>query len=794
MNKRYVSPLILLLCLVVVPAQAQQTGFGGALAIGDDVVFISETSNTVSAGSVFVYEHDAASGDWVLTNTLSASDATEWDDRFGRALTTDGQTLIVGATKGSGSTKGTTYFFEKDDTGNWTETARITASDAADEFYFGRVLAISGDVAMITSLGHSESAGAVYVFQRDPATGSWSEHSILKGSDVQAGEYFGMSLALEGHTALIAAPPKDEGAGAVYTFEYDAASDAWSETSRLEVEGLAQGNQFGAALSLRDGVALVGAPRIDGNLGAVYVFERDEESGEWTQQNKLVPFDGEQVRLGASLAFDGTHAWIGAPAADGFQGAVYLYERNADTGAWEGATKLTGEEIGRGDFFAGALAMRGDLAVVGVLGADYGTGTAIIFEQEGGSWMEKNTVLNDAGGLASIVGGKVNCTDGEADIFGCSQVDLLSFLSVRDLGGGRGVRTNDLWGWTDPETDKEYALVGRIDATAFVDISDPYNPVHLGDLPRTEGSPGSTWRDIKVYNDHAFIVADGAAQHGMQVFDLTQLRDVENPPVTFEETAHYDGIASAHNIVINEDTGFAYAVGTNGGGETCGGGLHMIDIRQPAEPVFAGCFSDTETGNQGTGYSHDAQCVIYNGPDIEHQGKEICFGSNETALSIADVTDKENPIALSNASYPNVAYSHQGWLTEDHRYFYMNDEGDEIQGVVDGTRTLVWDVQDLDDPQLVNQHISENKASDHNLYIRGNLMYQSNYQSGLRILDISDAVNPVEVGFFDTVPYGEDVPSMGGSWSNYPYFQSGVIVVTSGYEGMFILKKKDIDI
>ncbi|MCH8960934.1 MAG: choice-of-anchor B family protein, partial [Bacteroidetes bacterium] len=279
-----------------------------------------------------------------------------------------------------------------------------------------------------------------------------------------------------------------------------------------------------------------------------------------------------------------------------------------------------------------------------------------------------------------------------------------------------------------------------------------------------------------------------------QVFDLTQLRDVMDAPVTFEETANYDGIFSAHNIVINEDTGFAYAVGSSGGGESCGGGLHMIDIREPTQPTFAGCFADTETGRKGTGYSHDAQCVTYDGPDTEHQGKEICFGANETALSIADVTDKDNPVKLSNASYPNVGYSHQGWLTEDHRYFYMNDELDELQEKVDGTRTLVWDVEDLDDPQLVTEYFSENKSSDHNLYIRGNLMYQSNYLSGLHIFDISDVANPVEVGFFDTMPFGDDSPGFGGSWSNYPFFESGAIVVTSMSEGLFILKRKKVDI
>ena len=159
-------------------------------------------------------------------------------------------------------------------------------------------------------------------------------------------------------------------------------------------------------------------------------------------------------------------------------------------------------------------------------------------------------------------------------------------------------------------------------------------PIYLGSLPKTPGSRGNSWRDVKVYRNHAYVVADGALDHGMQVFDLTRLRDVANPPATFEPDALYEEIASAHNIVINEQTGFAYAVGANSGGETCGGGLHMIDIREPGQLQFAGCFTDSRTGRVGTGYSHDALCIVYDGPDREHAGKEICFGSNETALSI----------------------------------------------------------------------------------------------------------------------------------------------------------------
>jgi choice-of-anchor B domain-containing protein len=312
-------------------------------------------------------------------------------------------------------------------------------------------------------------------------------------------------------------------------------------------------------------------------------------------------------------------------------------------------------------------------------------------------------------------------------------------------------------------------------------------PRYLGDLPMTQGSRANMWRDIKVYRDHAFIVADGAGKHGVQVFDLTQLRNASEPK-KFTATALYENVFSAHNIVINEQTGIAYAVGSNSGGETCGGGLHMIDLKDPKKPTFAGCFSDPQTGIARTGYSHDAQCVSYTGPDEKYRGREICFGSNETALSIADVTEKSKPVALSRAAYPNVSYSHQGWLTPDQRFFYMNDEGDEAAGTVTRTRTIIWDVSDLDDPQVVGEYLGETGAIDHNLYIVGDTMYQSNYKSGLRVIDISDRRNPREIGYFDSVPNSANDAAFQGSWSNYPYFKSGIIIFTSIREGFFIVR------
>lgn len=406
---------------------------------------------------------------------------------------------------------------------------------------------------------------------------------------------------------------------------------------------------------------------------------------------------------------------------------------------------------------------------------------------------------NGPGDLERITGEMVPCVDGRAGIFECENIDLISFLPVRDLGGDRGVGTNDVWGWTDAETGRDYAIVGLHDRTSFVDVTDASNPIWLGSLERTDGTRRTLWRDIKVYGNFAYIVSDSSGRHGVQVFNLTELRAFDGTPIDFGEFAHYDGVASAHNIVINNQQPFAYVVGANGPGATCGGGLHILNIEDPRDPVFVGCFSDTRSGRSRTGYSHDAMCVTYRGPHGDYQGHEICFSANETALSIADLTDKRNPVAIGFGEYPNAAYTHQGWINDEQTHFYVNDEGDEISGLSQGTRTLIFDVSKLDDPVLVGQHVTKSQATDHNLYIHGNVMYQSNYRSGLRVYDVRSPTELIPMGYFDTVPWGSN-EGMGnlstgalGSWSNFPFFDSGIVVVTSGLEGLFLLKVQGID-
>ncbi len=366
------------------------------------------------------------------------------------------------------------------------------------------------------------------------------------------------------------------------------------------------------------------------------------------------------------------------------------------------------------------------------------------------------------------------CENGMAGEYPCNGFDLIGAIPNTTFSGGRA---NDIWGWADTTTGKEYAIMGVEDGTVFVDISDNEELLYLGKLPTA--SVPSRWRDIKVYEDHAFIVSE-ASGHGMQVFDLTKLRNVTNIPTTFEADARYTGFGNAHNIVINEDTGFAYAVGTT----TFNGGAHFVNIQDPKNPVANNGYGDR-------GYAHDAQVVTYNGPDTDYTGREIFIGANEDQVVIADVTDKDNPITISSLSYSNFVYTHQGWFTEDQRYFIVGDEEDErLAGF--NTRTLIFDLTDLDNPILHYTYLADFTAIDHNGYVKGDEFYLANYTAGVRLLDISGIANEIvsEIAFFDTYPAHNNV-AYEGVWSVYPYFASGKILVSDIDTGLFVIQKSN---
>lgn len=378
--------------------------------------------------------------------------------------------------------------------------------------------------------------------------------------------------------------------------------------------------------------------------------------------------------------------------------------------------------------------------------------------------------------IASTSFSQTPCTSGMAGIFPCNNVDLQSNLIFTQIGGTTSTQGNDCWGWTDPLTNKEYAIMCCTTHTAFVDITNPVAPVYLGKV-NSHNNVSSIWRDVKVYNNHAFIVSE-ATGHGMQVFDLKRLRGVTTPQ-TFAPDARYAGFGNCHNIAINEATGFAYCIGSN----TYSGGPHVVNIQNPLNPTLS-------FGYSAQGYCHDSQIVIYDGPDTEHAGKEIFFGANASKVAIVDVTNKSNPILLSTFTYQNTGYTHQGWLTPNKKYWILGDETDETSFGFN-TKSVIIDLTDLDNPVLKGNYFGTTPAIDHNGYTLGNHFYLANYRAGMRIMDISsiDASNTMtEVGFFDSYP-SSNTANYNGAWSVYPYFASGNIIISDIERGLFVVKK-----
>ncbi|HSX61678.1 MAG TPA: choice-of-anchor B family protein, partial [Tahibacter sp.] len=370
------------------------------------------------------------------------------------------------------------------------------------------------------------------------------------------------------------------------------------------------------------------------------------------------------------------------------------------------------------------------------------------------------------------------CVDGMAATYPCSNIDLLSFTPVSAFAA---TSTNSLWGWTDPTTQIEYALIGANNGLAMFELSDPTHPKYLGKLPTHTGS--SFWRDVRVYANHAYVVADNNGAHGLQVFDLTRLRGVTTPQ-TFTDDAFRGDFGRGHTIAINEETGFAYVAGSDTcPAPTANGALRMYDIHEPDNPLFAGCVT---TGS----YTHESQCFVYHGPDTQHDGKEICLNANGPTkrFAIVDVTNKAAPVTLSSLTWTGASYPHQAWFSEDQRYALLNDELDETSNG-HNARTLVFDLADLDAPVLVGHHEHALGVIDHNLYVHGQYVYESNYEAGLRILRLENLSQAqlTEVAFFDVFP-ASDNAEFNGNWNNYRFPGSGNVILTGIDEGFFVVE------
>ena len=371
--------------------------------------------------------------------------------------------------------------------------------------------------------------------------------------------------------------------------------------------------------------------------------------------------------------------------------------------------------------------------------------------------------------------GQGKCVAGMIDdTWPCSNVELMAHMPNLMTGG---VAANDVWGWTDPLNGREYVLLGKRDGTWMIDITAPSMPRAVGHI-QSLGLANSLWRDVKVVGNLMVVVSE-VINSRLQVFDLTRLRDHIEPaqPITFSTDTMLLGFSKAHNLATAPDEPMVYVCGMNGVG-----GLLAYDFSDVDAPVIAGSWDEA--------YVHDAQVIRYNGPDSTHHQKLIAAVSCANEFKILDLTDPLDMEALSSAAHQPHGYIHQGWFSPDHRYFFLGDETDETGGLVDHTTTYVWDVTDLENPVLIEGVDLGTTGTDHNLYARGDYLFQSNYSDGFRLQEFNpDGGGPLleEKAFFDTQP-GVEGPGFSGTWSNYPFFDSGTIAVSDQSEGLFLIR------
>ena len=322
-----------------------------------------------------------ASSGQVQQAKLLASDA-QANDWFGTSVAVSGDTVVVGALgeDDGGVEAGAAYAFVRNGT-TWTEQAKLMASDAQAGDWFGYSVAMSGDTVVVGAYyedSGGSDAGAAYVFVRNGTT--WTEQAKLMASDAQAGDWFGYSVAVSGDTVMVGALGEDDGgveAGAAYVFVRNGTT--WNEQDKLVASDAQASDFFGTSVAVSGDTVVVGvAGEGSGGVeaGAAYVFVRNGTT--WTEQDKLMASDAETFdQFGLSVAVSGDTVLVGAFGESISAGATYVFARNGTT--WSEQDKLVASDAQADGWFGYSVAVSGDTVVVGASGEGSYAGAAYVF-------------------------------------------------------------------------------------------------------------------------------------------------------------------------------------------------------------------------------------------------------------------------------------------------------------------------------------------------------------------------------------------------------------------------------
>lgn len=330
---------------------------------------------------------------------------------------------------------------------------------------------------------------------------------------------------------------------------------------------------------------------------------------------------------------------------------------------------------------------------------------------------------------------------------------------------------NDLWGYEAPDG-KEYAIVGTSQYVYFWDITDTSN-IFLAD----QHKPGyhSDWRDFKTYDHYAYGVTDqGTSQEGLLIYDLMDLPD----SVRFVKAVTSDFLR-AHNIFIDTLNAKLYACGTN----THSQGMVVYDISDPENPLLLGTprlDQDPNGPAPGDGYVHD----LYVRDDT------VYASHGYDGFWIWDFNNAANPSAIGGIDQ-GPGYNHSSWVTGDGAYAIFAEE------LPSGQPLAVTDLADFENPDIVHTFKEPLLAPTHtnnvphNPYIKDSFLYVSYYEDGVQIWDISDPLNPIKTGYYDTEPNNTTYNGTTRNWGVFPFLKQDKIIATDTENGFFVLQFAD---
>ena len=371
-------------------------GFGISVAADGDTAVVGayqdDDATNDNSGSAHVFTRSSSAAPWSWSAKLTASDAAV-NDEFGIAVAVDGDTIVVGAHQND-SNKGAAYVFTWNaSNSNWEQKAKLTASDAAANDEFGIAVAVDGDTIVVGAHQNDSNKGAAYVFTK-PESGGWAdatETAKLTASDAAANDEFGISVAVHGETVVVGAHQNDaddqdnnEGAGYVFTKPESGGWADATETAKLTADNGAANDEFGISVAVHGETVVVGAHKYDvgggtekANAGAAYVFIKPT-SGPWadgTETPKLIASDatrGDEFGISVAVDDDEDTIVVGAYLDDhtddddntiGSAGSAYVFTQ--DSNGWSQKTKLTGPSRGKGDWLGYSVAVAGGTVLAG---------------------------------------------------------------------------------------------------------------------------------------------------------------------------------------------------------------------------------------------------------------------------------------------------------------------------------------------------------------------------------------------------------------------------------------------